>query len=345
MGRLKKTPQLPVEAPVDFVVTWVDDSDELWQKEKNKYDNNLEGNGPERYRDWNQLKYWFRSVEKYAPWVRKIHFVTYGHYPEWLNLENEKINLVNHKDFIPQKYLPTFNSNAIELNLCRIEGLSEQFVYFNDDMYLNRPTEKEDFFSGGKPKYCNEAIPYRHYRKKEIFDYSLFNTIGLVNDYFDITRVMYNNPEIWFNKKNKSSLKYHRLSFRDNYLYGMAFTHLGMPMKKSTMEMVWKTFGDELDETSQNKFRTPFDIWQQIFHLWDIMNGNCYHVNHNYFGKLYENLKGQLDLIREDIINEKSLMICLNDSADLNENDFNYVKSEIDKIFMEKYPNKSSYEK
>lgn len=345
IGKIRKINQLPVNEPVDFVVTWVDDTDEKWLKEKEKYDSNYsEGNGDERYRDWNQLKYWFRSVEKYAPWVRKIHFVTYGHYPEWLNVDHKKINLVKHEDFIPKKYLPTFSINPIELNFHRIKDLSECFIYFNDDMYLNRNTKKEDFFSGNSPKYFCGAIPIRHYSRKEYFDYMLWNNIGLVNDYFDITKCLEKKPELWFGKSNKKANRYHRISFIDNYLYGMNFPHLGSPMKKTTMEKVWSVFEKNLDETCQNRFRTPLDYQQQIFHLWDILNGTFFPVNKDYFGCFYYDIKNQIDMIREDISEDKSLMVCLNDSVSIKKSEFEFVRSEIESILRENYPEKSSYE-
>ena len=86
----------------------------------------------ERYRDWEILKYLFRSIENFAPWVNNVYFVTCGHLPAWLNTECPKLQIVSHKDFIPEKYLPTFNSHSIEWNFHRIKNLSEHFVYFND---------------------------------------------------------------------------------------------------------------------------------------------------------------------------------------------------------------------
>ena len=112
---------------IDFVVLWVDGSDPKWLKEKNKYsDSKIDIDDTiARYRDMKTFKYWFRAVEKYTPWVNKIHFITWGHVPDWLDTTNPKLNIVNHKDYIPKEYLPTFNSNVIELNLHRIEDLSE----------------------------------------------------------------------------------------------------------------------------------------------------------------------------------------------------------------------------
>ncbi|MBR6159158.1 MAG: Stealth CR1 domain-containing protein, partial [Lachnospiraceae bacterium] len=125
---------------IDFVITWVDGNDPEWRKEKEKYSGKTTGDDREkRYRDWELLRYWFRGVENCAPWVNKIHFVTCGHLPDWLDTGHPKLNIVNHKDYIPEQYLPTFSCRPIELNLHRIPGLSDDFVYFNDDMFLLRP--------------------------------------------------------------------------------------------------------------------------------------------------------------------------------------------------------------
>ena len=137
---------------IDFVITWVDGSDPKWLTDRAKYVLEDERIDESRYRDWGFLRYWFRAVEANAPWVRKIHFVTYGHIPEWLDVSNSKLHIVKHEDFIDKKYLPTFNSCAIEMNLHKIPGLAEQFVYFNDDMFLNKPVKPEFFFKDGLPK-------------------------------------------------------------------------------------------------------------------------------------------------------------------------------------------------
>lgn len=143
---------------IDFVILWVDGNDPDWQAEKSRYQSEKEddSNTVNRYRDWNLLPYWFRAVENFAPWVRKIHFVTWGHVPKFLQLENSKLHIVRHDEFIPEDYLPTFSSHAIEMNIHRIPGLAEHFVYFNDDMFLLRPFEKEDFFETIFPVHMAE---------------------------------------------------------------------------------------------------------------------------------------------------------------------------------------------
>ena len=93
---------MSVETQIDFVIPWVDGNDPEWIKEKNAFSNVITENDDVRdirFRDWETLKYWFRGVEEYAPWVNRIHFVTWGHVPKWLNTEHPKIHIVNHRDY------------------------------------------------------------------------------------------------------------------------------------------------------------------------------------------------------------------------------------------------------
>ncbi len=137
---------------IDFVITWVDMNDPEWQKDYARYKGSVNPNEKNstsvaRFRDHGLLKYWFRGVEEFAPWVRKIHFVTCGQKPEWLNAKHHKLNLVSHKDYIPNKFLPVFNSSLIEIYLHKIPDLSEHFVYFNDDFFIINNLTEERFFS------------------------------------------------------------------------------------------------------------------------------------------------------------------------------------------------------
>ncbi|WP_180369763.1 stealth family protein, partial [Oenococcus oeni] len=137
---------------IDFVIDWVNGQDISWQAKRAKYLENKEDASSARFRDWGFLKYWFRSVEKNAPWVNKIYLITDNQKPDFLNLNSEKIKIVDHKDFIPDSFLPLFNSNAIEIGMHNIPGLSKQFVFFNDDMFINKKVSPTDFFKNGFPR-------------------------------------------------------------------------------------------------------------------------------------------------------------------------------------------------
>ena len=139
--------------PIDFVVTWLDSTDPQWQKDYDNYkkDNLKADTDPSRFRDWGLFHFWFRAIEQFAPWVNKVFLVTNGKFPDWINNDCQKLVLVKHEDYIPSELLPTFNSNVIELFLNRIKGLSEHFVFFNDDFYLNSPVKPDYFFKKGLP--------------------------------------------------------------------------------------------------------------------------------------------------------------------------------------------------
>lgn len=133
---------------MDVVITYVNGLDPVWQKEYEHYTNIpiLE----KRFRDWGTLQYLFRGIAENMPFIRKVHLVVSGEsqVPEWVN--RDEVNVVLHKDIIPAEFLPTFNCNPIEMCLHRIEGLDEEFLYFNDDMFPMRPCEPTDFFREGR---------------------------------------------------------------------------------------------------------------------------------------------------------------------------------------------------
>ena len=337
--------QMPMTEPIDFVVTWVDGNDPAWRAEKAKYDPAYaKGNSDARYRDWNQFMYWFRAVEKYAPWVRYVHLVTWGHLPPWLNTKHPKLKIVNHRDYIPEKYLPTFSSIPIELNIHRIPDLSEHFVYFNDDMLLAAPVQPKDFFEGGLPKHCAIALPVRNYRYNGPFAHQLFSIVGLVNGYFDVYGSMEQHPELWFHVAYGTEKRYNMNAFADAYLPGMYFSHLGVPLRKSTMCHTWEAFAAELEKSSMQRFRTPLDIMHQIFSLWEIMSGTFVPVASDHYGVKFGALSKELSQIEAAFSGEKYRMICLNDSVDVAEENFLTIKTELDRILENTFPEKSSFE-
>lgn len=154
------TPAQPT-FPVDVVYTWVDGDDEAWQEQKERYSPKGPGEvAPrvlldERFRSRDELKYSLRSLELFAPWVRRIHIVTADQCPSWLDVSHPKINMVSHKDvYADPAWLPTFNSSSIETQLHHVPGLATKFLYFNDDFFLGQFCSPSDFFySNGMVKF------------------------------------------------------------------------------------------------------------------------------------------------------------------------------------------------
>ncbi|MET9364782.1 stealth family protein [Streptomyces sp. NPDC006632] len=139
-----------VTFPVDAVYTWVDGSDPAWLERRSRFSGatyHAEAANAARYADHDELRYSLRSLDMYAPWIRTIYIVTDDQTPAWLDTSAPGIKVVSHRDiFSDPGVLPTFNSHAIESQLHHIDGLSEHFLYFNDDVFLGSETAPGDFF-------------------------------------------------------------------------------------------------------------------------------------------------------------------------------------------------------
>ena len=337
-----------MDEKIDFVITWVDGSDPKWVEEKRKYETKMSDDKDElfdiwnnneiRYRDWDNLRYWFRSVEKFAPWVNKIHFVTYGHLPSWLNVNNDKLNIVKHKDFIPEKYLPTFNSNAIELNLHRINGLSNKFVYFNDDMFLLRKTKKNDFF---KKNFPCETAALDCVSLDWNVGHAEIKNMQIINKYFNKRKVIRNNLNKWFNLiYGKHLIKTLILLPWDRFT-GLYETHLPCSYIKKNFYTLWSKEYSLFNATCMNRFRTENDINHWLIKKWQIATGEFYPRNPN-IGKMY--LKIIDEEIIERIIKQKCKIICINDISCLEE-EFIKQKENLNRAFEKILPEKCSFEK
>ena len=327
----------------DFVIAWVDGADKEWLREKRKYeaddaaeDGSEWTSGDARYRDWDLLRYWFRGVERYAPWVRYIWFVTWGHYPEWLDTAHPKLRIVRHEDYIPAEYLPTFSSHTIELNLHRIKGLSERFVYFNDDTFLTGPVKETVFFRGGLP--CDTAVLLPVTLEQNGVRAEI-NDLYVINEFFEKRKVMRERPWIWY------SPKYGRLLFRTLLLTpfrlfpGFYISHLPCAYRKETFEEVWEKAPEVLDRTCRHRFRQTTDVNQWLFEYWQFCTGIS--PRHPDIGKYYEGKETFPEMCR-DIAAQKYRMVCCNDSPEIE--DFEEAKKKLHRAFERILPEKSAFE-
>ena len=330
---------------IDFVIMWVDGSDKEWLEEKNKYsDVKIDvTNAANRFRDMGILKYWFRGVEKYASWVNKVHFVTWGHVPEWLDTNNPKLNIVKHEDFIPKKYLPLFNSCAIEMHLHRIKGLADKFVYFNDDMFLINHVDREYYFKNELPcDLWRDNIPYCDKDTDPIFEHQLLNDKMIISKHFNKREVMKKNFKKCINLKyGKRNLRFLML-YKWPYMAGFDNFHTSAPYLKSTFEKVWSLEKDTLDMTSRSKFRRITDVNQYIFQLWQIYEGNFEPKSYKRTGKFF-NLSNDNTELYNCIDKQLVEQICINDS-DVGVN-FETIKKELILHFDKILPDKCCFEK
>ena len=290
------------------------------------------------------FRYWFRAVAENAPWVHKIYVVTDNQTPYWLNTDDEKIAAVDHADFIPEKYLPLFNSCAIECNVHRIPGLSDTFVYFNDDMYLNAPVREEDFFVNGLPKYYAGQKLFDE-KNLNSFDYQLFAGMTVANR---------NVPPEVIRKAYKTKLLNPVLGAgaRNNFLLallgGMGRVtkffdeHLATPILRTTMEEIWEKEPELLDITSSNRFRDFKGVSQTVFRYYDCARGN-FVPRARWFGA-YTLSSHQETAWETDIREGKNRTICLNDGH-LSAEEQQIVQQRMTAAFESRYPNKCRFEK
>ena len=325
---------------IDIVIPWVDGADPAWLAEKAKYQPDSKSDvGVNRYRDWGTMKYWFRGIEKFAPWINKIHFITWGHLPKWLNTENPKLHIVNHKDYIPEEYLPVFSSHPIELNMHRIEGLSEKFVYFNDDTFLISPVTPETFFQNNLPVDNMVEVVMRFMPGG--IDHIIGNDMSIINKHFPKGETIRKNKKQWFSfkaikptLKNMYMLPINRFSAFDNQ-------HLPVPLLKSTIEEVWEKEPELMKATSSHKFRNMEDVNQWLFRYWQFVTGKFVQSKKpsgQFFSIGRDNAQ-----IEDTIINKRHKLICLSD--DTTTLDFEKESKTIIQLFESILPEKSSYEK
>ena len=328
---------------IDIVITWVDGSDKEWIKEKNKYlleNEKVEIDATEtRYRDWGNLKYLFRGIEKFAPWVRKVFFVTCGQKPDWLNTKNEKLVCVDHKDYIPRHFLPTFSSHPIELNMHRIKGLSEHFIYFNDDMMIINPLKIDDFFSKeGLPKYL--AIE-RASACIDMFADILTNNIVAINSKYNKSNVKKRNKMAWYFSGLVPFVlnNFYDRTAKDGFV-GFQIQHLPSPFLKSEIEKCWEEFPDVLSKTSSHKFRSIEDVNQYLFIEHLLCNGKFKSKKFRR-GGTFLSFK-ECGLLCNAIKKQRYKLICLFD--DVTQENFEETRDKINSAFEEILPNKSSFE-
>lgn len=196
-----------------------------------------------RFRNADELRFALRSLERHAPWIDRVFLVTNGQVPSWLNLDNPRIRLVTHAEIFPDpaSCLPTFNSNAIELNLHRIPGLSEEFLYLNDDFFFGRPVTEADFKTiDGQYKMFTEAgkpLPLA------MTDRSLIGHMWAFNH----------------------QLIQHRIGKKSGRTM---FAHTPQMYNKKLFQEVQLLWWEECDHTLTHKFRTPFDVAFRILYTY-----------------------------------------------------------------------------
>lgn len=307
---------------IDLVYLWVNGNDPEWIAKRNacigetsKEEENCKG----RYVDNDELKFSLRSVEKYAPWIRKIFIVTDHQIPEWLDTSHPKVQIVDHTEIMPAEYLPCFNSVVIEHHLHKIPGLSEHFLYANDDMYINKPVTPETFFAKDLlPKIRLNRRPFRKwsllYRTK-VLGKPLRNYIQTIQNAALLVEQKYGT---YYNGKTHHNI--------DAYL-------------KSTYQHARQVFDKEISATLSNHVRSANDIQRNIYAyvaLAEKRGHLCYVTQRTSFRFHIDNRK-----LYKKFERYNPMLFCMNDSQFANDEDRRCAVAFLGKLF----PDKSLFEK
>lgn len=325
--------------PIDIILPWVDDSDEHWREKKNKYfpDNDLEN--AQRYRDFGTLKYVLRSIDRNAPYIRKIFLLTDNQIPEWLDTNNNKIEIVDHKQFISPQNLPTFNSNAIELNSYKIKNLSEHFIVFNDDTLILKKTKPIDFFSKrGVPR--DFAVQFV-FMPSDDFAHIGINNVILINKQFDKHEWVKKNYKKIFSLKNGLIMNLMNLTLLPLPKITRFFDpHIPLAYTKTNFKKAAEIFEQSFESTSAHKKRCNTDISHWTVRYYQLMTGKFVPRSPK-FGK-YLTIQ-DTDGFKKAIKKKHVKTVVLNDKVRDNQDMLNAQNTlrELNDLF----PNKSVYEK
>ena len=315
---------------LDIVYLYVDGNDKEWLQKKNlalKESGGLDDLSAHecRFNNNDELKYSLRSVEKYANWINHIYIITDNQVPNWLNLSNERISIIDHKDIIPADALPTFNSLAIESCIHNIPNLSELFLCANDDTFFADYVTPEFFFKKDGYPICR--LKRNRKNLSDLYSKLLVNASNLIEQSFG---------------KKYSEIPHHSI---DAY-------------KKSTWEACQKCFSKNIRQVIYSKFRNEENCERVLYTYYALATkqGHYKKVSKidselplytkfiNFILKKYKQDSICITIddkrIREKYYKLKPSLCCFNDKQTATDTD----RERVIQFYNELFPSKSEFE-
>lgn len=306
---------------IDYVFPYVNPNDPTWRLQY-KYCLGTECKNSERFRDFSLLKYIFRSIEQNANWLNKVHLiVSYkSQIPSWVNTSYNRLSIIEHKDYIPSLFLPTFNSNTIEAFLGNIEGVSNRFLYGNDDFLFLNKTKPIDFFT--ETGLLKVAYVGRHKVNPTGFLNTCKRTWDIVANKYGEKYVI-KDINIKTGKPARFIKQWHGAS---------------VPMLMKDVKAVYKDLEKEILQSLTMTRNVYKNFNQYINTYYSIVHGHTERTPANYIG-VYTSIEDNnvISSIRDSL----AKMICINDTAAMTKEDITNIYKELDK----KFPKKSLFER
>lgn len=297
------------DTKIDVVIPYVNSSDKQWMADYTKA-TGVYSASPVRFRSWDTLKYLFRSIEKNMPFVNRIILIVAreSQVPIWI--DTNTVRIVYHREFIPKEFLPTFNSCTIESFLYRIPDITEQFLYFNDDMFALNLLSLNDFFTNSKPHI--KFLFHDSYDKSSIYRCQCRSGLDMITNALKL----------------------------DRYPAGklMCCEHTISPMLKSTLDEVGRLC-EAVIKSTVSKLRMPKNVNQYIYSYYEYFTNNYIDDLYSY---LYIDIRDDLSSIRYVILDSEIQVVCLNDSDRIK--NYKQTRDELLDILHTKFPDKCNYE-
>ncbi|GAB3542184.1 stealth family protein [Arthrobacter tecti] len=312
-----------IDFEIDLVFSWVDGSSpEYLAARAARMKDAVVGEGDDheaRYRQIDELKYALRSVYMFAPWVRRIFIATDSDRPEWL-AEHPSVTLVRSEEhFKDPSVLPTHNSQAVEAQLHHIPGLSEYFLYSNDDMFFGRPVGPDMFYSpGGITKFIQADT-----------------RIGLGEN--DAERSGFENAA----RVNRRLLheRFGRITTRH-------LEHTAAPLRKSVLFEMEEEFAEEFASTAASTFRAKdnISVTNSLYHYYALLTGRAVTQESARVKYIDTTMRSGLRRLHKLLDKRNADLFCLNDGSFPEVPAEERAKAVTD--FLEKYfPVKAPWEK
>lgn len=310
---------------IDLVYLWVDGSEERWITKKNNFlaqktGLTIEATSKARITDNQELRYSLRSIEKNAPWIRKIFIVTDEQTPAWLNTHNPRVEIIDIRQILPPKALPCYNSVVIEYFLYKIPDLSERFIYANDDMFIYKQVEPDFFY--------DQSSGYPIARLQQSLSNKYVKKIGeLLNINNNVYRQTIQNAALLIDNR-----------------YGKYYPHtphhnIDAYLKSNHKKVVEEVFKDEIDAVVTNHFREPNDIQRILFLYFALVTKRAVKkfVNRHESTRIGLHESNYMQYITK----YNPYLFCLNDTHKATDEDRARVKPFLELLFS----HKSSFEK
>ncbi len=292
---------------MDIVITYVDGNDPVWQADYEKYTSVPVMQ--KRFRDWGTLKYLLRGIEVNMPFIDNVYLVVshLSQVPQWV--DQEKLRIVLHSDIIPEEYLPVFNSNPIELHLHNIEGLDEEYIYFNDDIFPVVPCKPDDFFRDGK------------------------GVLGFTRHWF--AAGMYKKI-----CRNSDVLAREAAGLKPSFSF-LRPQHICTPMLRTECRKIYDAHKERILKT-MTRTRTEGNLTQYLFLNYQFYKGRM--IRERISAQHCSVAIVSPEKLASYIINPQRNLLCIND-VKLSDSSYEELRKVVHDAFTKVFPNKSRFER